>query len=357
VEIVNTTPIVADALLIQNPELGNWILLVTAKATFNVEENGSVALDRENPFPLLQDDEETEFGLLPRDNLPRWDDVFEVIVLGQAHAPGGKPASQMDVSFAIDREIRRLRVFGDRAWAGSGLEARITRPQPFTEMPLTYERAFGGTCEILIDRESPVDVADPNNPAGRGLDPGPAIQQMAKLLNPPRGYPQYEGIRLLPNVEHPRRQITKWDDAPKPASFATVPLSTALHMDRGTDIKEGETPDDGDSPFTVGMFHRAHPECMMPLPRPDATVRLEGMTPVGKLEFKIPQIEVFADFQLGQVVDALPLKPHLLVLLPEEMKFYLVYRNRLLIDLVDEDERGVRFRIEKGWHQPQEVSA
>ena len=355
-EITNTTPIVADALLIQNPELGNWILIATAKATFCVEEDGSVGLDRENPLPLLLQDEETELGLLPRDNLPRWDDAFEVILLGKAHAPNGKPVPQMDVSIAIDKQKRRLRVFGDRAWSGSGAEAQITRPQPFTEMPLTYERAFGGTCEVLIDRESPIDIADPNNPAGRGIDPGPAIQHLTKTLNPPKGYPQYQGIRLLPNVEHPMRLIARWEDAPLPASFAAVPLSTALHMNRAIDIKEGETPTLEDPPFTAAIFHRAHPECVMPLPMPDATVRLEGVTPGGQLEFNLPQIQVFADFQFGTETGTMPLVPHMLVLLPEEMRLYIVYRNRMYRDLSDADERGVRIRLEKGWLQPQEVS-
>jgi hypothetical protein len=177
------------------------------------------------------------------------------------------------------------------------------------------------------------------------------------MLNPPKGYPQYEGIRLLPNIENPRSLITKWDDAPQPASFATVPLSTALHMNRAIDLEEGETPTLDDPPFTAATFHRAHPECVMSLPAPDATVRLEGVTPGGKLEFKLPQIQVFADYQLGMETGTMPLAPHMLVLLPEEMRFYIVYRNRMYMDLADEDERGVRIRIEKGWFQPHEVPA
>lgn len=356
-EVINTSPVVAGALLIQNPELGNWILIATAKATFCVEADGSVALDREDPLPLLLQDEETELGLLPRDNLPRWDNVFEVALLGKAHTPGGKPVAQMDVSISIDKEIRRLRIFGDRAWSGKGTEAQITKPQTFTEMPLTYERAFGGTCEVLVDRESPIDIADPNNPVGRGIDPDPTIQQLIKLLNPPKGYPQYEGLRLLPNVEDPRRLVTKWDDAPKPASFATVPLSTALHMDRAVDVKEGETPNFDDPPFTVATFHRAHPDCIIPLPAPDATVKLTGVTANGLLEFTLPQIQVLADFQFGMGTGTLPLAPHMLMLLPEEMRFYIVFRNRMYLDLNDEDERSVRIRIERGWHRPQEAPA
>ncbi len=344
-------------MLIQNPELGNWILLATAKATFCVEEDGSVALDRENPFPLLLEDEETELGILPRDNLPRWDDVFEVAMLGKAYTPDGKPAYQMDVSFGVGKETRVLRVIGDRAWSGKGQEAQITRPQPFTEMPLTYERAFGGTCEVLIDRESPIDIADPNNPIGRGLNAEPAVQQLTRMLNPPKGFPQYNELRLLPNVENPKALIARWDDAPTPVSFATVPLSTALHMNRAVDLKEGEEPTLEDPPFTAATFHRAHPDCVMALPEPDASVRLTGVTRKGRLEFKLPQIQIFADFQFGFQSGSLPLRPHFLMLLPEQMRFYIVFRNRMFFDLSEEDERGVRIRLERGWYQPQEVPA
>lgn len=356
-DVVNTSPVVADALLIQNPELGNWILLVTAKATFCVEEDGSVALDRENPLPLLLNDEETELGILPRDNLPRWDDVFEVALLGKARAPEGKPVYQMDVSFSVGKERRVLRVFGDRAWSGKGAEAQITRPQPFTEMPLTYERAFGGTCEVLIDKESTLDIADPNNPVGRGLDPGAGVKQLSELLNPPKGYPQYDELRLLPNVENPRALVTKWEDAPTPASFATVPLSTALHMNRAVDYNSDQDPPYEDSPFTPATFHRAHPDCIIRLPEAGADVRLTGVTPNGVLNFKLPEIKIVADYQFGAQAGTMALVPHMLMLLPEEMRFYIVFRNRMFFDISEEDVRGVRIRLERGWYQPQEVTA
>ena len=45
----------------------------------------------------------------------------------------------------------------------------------------------------------------------------------------------------------------------------------------------------------------------------------------------------------------------MLMLLPEEMRFYIVFRNRMFFDLSEEDQRGVRLRLERGWYQPEKV--
>lgn len=353
-DIVNTTPAVVSTVLTDNPELGQWIVLVTAKVSFVMEKDGSIAIDREDPFSLFDQDVATELGLLPRDNLPRWDNAFEVILLGKAHTPANQPLTQMEVAFSIADCRRRLRVFGDRAWEGKGANTRITSPRPFREMPLTYERAFGGSCEVLIDRESPIDIMDPNNPVGRGFDPEPAMAQLGTLLKAPKGYPKYEGWRLLPNVEDPSVLITTWDDAPQPASWATVPLSTALHMNRAITLKEGETPTFEDPPFTPALFHRAHPNCVIPLPKPDAMVKLEGVTPGKALSFMLPQIRVLADYVFGEDTGTLPLAPHMLLLLPEDRRMYIVFRARMYTNIIKGEERSLRIRLEKGWHTPTE---
>ena len=51
--------------------------------------------------------------------------MFEVIVLGRAHARGGRPVGQMRVTVRVGPQLRELAVFGDRVWQGAGKERRV----------------------------------------------------------------------------------------------------------------------------------------------------------------------------------------------------------------------------------------
>ena len=68
----------------------------------------------------------------------------EVLVAGKAMAPGGRPVTEMAIGFEVGEVSRVFNIFGDRQWAGDPSDPTITAPQPFTEMPLIAERAFGG---------------------------------------------------------------------------------------------------------------------------------------------------------------------------------------------------------------------
>lgn len=70
----------------------------------------------------------------------------EVVVEGMAMPADGVAVPAMGVRLAIGGVDKRLRVFGDRRWLRTRESGRfaISDPAPFTEMPLTLERAFGG---------------------------------------------------------------------------------------------------------------------------------------------------------------------------------------------------------------------
>src|SRR5512140_990695 len=60
--------------------------ILVAKATFALAPGDRAELVTQDPFPIYEQDEKTESGLLPSDAVPRRDRVFEVIVLGAAYA-------------------------------------------------------------------------------------------------------------------------------------------------------------------------------------------------------------------------------------------------------------------------------
>src|SRR5262249_40687958 len=96
----------------------------------------------------------------------------------------GHPGNQIE---------RRIAVFGERRWRTGIGATEPGPPDPFTSIPLTWERAFGGA---RFD----------DNPAGVG-HPGSAAGS-----HPPR----------LPHLEDPTHLLVSPRDAPPPACFGPV---------------------------------------------------------------------------------------------------------------------------------------
>jgi uncharacterized protein YjbI with pentapeptide repeats len=114
----------------------------------------------------------------------------EVLVAGSAVAPDGQSVRSLGVAFEVGPVAKRLAVFGNRFWQQTPYGPVFTAPEPFTELRLVPERAFGGP-------------GHPTNPGGLGF---PAQQLLASGQPVP-----------LPNIEIARNLITSVTDAPMPA--------------------------------------------------------------------------------------------------------------------------------------------
>jgi hypothetical protein len=351
-KLTNGTPLTAELVVAEPDQPGLRAGMVVAKATFLFDPHGNTQLDDQNPFPILQNDEPTEFGLLPRDNFPRQEPGFEMIFLGCAHAPGQRPVAGLRVVLGLDQVWRELLVFGDRSWIRRGSNAIIGEPVPFVRMPLGWDRAYGGTAEILIDEDAFLEVGDPHNRSGKGFDPEPAARAAAEQLRAPAPYPLFSPDRALPNVERSDRPIRLWSDAPPPASWATVPLDSALQALRTFDLPEDHTmPEDLQEALSSSRFFRAVPEWILPVPPAGAQIYMENLYRWGaRVRFPLPQVQVFADYQVGDRAGTLELEPQMLVLLPEESRFYLVFRKVFNFQDAPEIERSMRLRAVPGWY-------
>lgn len=355
---MNNTPIPAKLTISEIYGMDDRFGIVVAKATYKFDNQGNVEIDTQEPFPLFGNDEKTELGLLPRDDFPRKDSVFEVILLGSAFAPRGKSTESMTVSLTVGKHKRKIVVFGDRQWIRDSIskdKAVISKPKLFTSMPLTYERAFGGSCEVFLDKDSPVTVADPINRSGRGFDFEAIIKGISEQFYTAKGYPIFDKTRCLPNVEHSDQLIKKWDDVPTPACWATVPMDTGIHAKRSMDISKininQDDPLGSDFPTSLpldkGVFHRASPEWIIDLPQKGAQIILEGLTPEGILKFALPSLRIFMDYVVGDRSGVRELSPQMLVLLPDEKRFYVVHRHVFNVDYQPGIERSMRLRFQE----------
>jgi hypothetical protein len=120
----------------------------------------------------------------------------EVLLTANCHAPPGRTATVMDATLNIGPLAKTLRVYGDRVWLRDASGAFFVEgPAPFREMPLRWERAFGG-------------LSLPYNPMGRGMEPWIAE----------------DGRRLfyLANIESPKNPVLHIDQKPAPECFAPI---------------------------------------------------------------------------------------------------------------------------------------
>jgi hypothetical protein len=342
-ELANPHPIPAMLTVSELPGFSLRLALAFAKATFTIA-GGRAVLETQAPGKLLLVDTPTPLGDLPRDDLPRSDSVFEVVLLGKARAAGGVPCRRMQVSMTVGSTRRDLVVTGDRCWEMWQSGPRPGEPEPFAAMPLTWARAFGGTCAVEVDRESFVDLCDVRNAAGRGWNPATAADALGTQLKSPAGFPRFDPTRLLPNVERPESLVTAWEDSPEPACWAPVPTTSSLHV--GRMVQDGP-----DGPLVgPGVFHRAHPDWVLPgVPEADALVEVDGVTERGPWAFSLPRLGVQIDLRTGSVTRTMVLAPQLLVLLPEESRCQLVYRGWLQVPEPDGQPRQARLRADERW--------
>lgn len=350
-ELTNATPLAVElkAGAPHGLRFSERLGLIAAKATFRVEPGGAVRLDGDAPLPCFVKDEETELGLLPQDDLVRWDDdVFEVVLLGAAYAPGGRPAPEVVVTMSLGSITRRLVVIGERSWPAG--PANVT---PFERLPMTWERAYGGQCDVEIDRGAIVQLGEPLNPAGVGFDPEPGAKQLAEHLGCPPGYPIVPPALRLPNLERPEARIQQRSDAPPPTCWATLPMQSGIHALRiAAEQERRRLPPEAvdDNPVA---FHRAHPDWVIPMPQRAAAFLLENATPEGRLAFTLPELRVLCDFARGSAVSTFELMPQRLVMLPEERCFTLSYGRTFRYPYLPGEPRSLRLRTERGWYRPE----
>jgi hypothetical protein len=215
----------------------------------------------------------------------------DIYLEGHAWAPGGQPCEESMVAIAVGPCRRGALVFGDRTWTSGILGARPSRPRPFTTIPLTYERCFGGPTSE-------------HNPVGCGL-----YERQRDAIGQP-----------LPNLEDPPAQITTLSDRPRPAGFGPIARHWRPRRDHGGTYDEHWRrnraplwPKNADA-----RLFNAAPSDLVAQPRlaGGESVQLLGVHPDGPIGFALPRITLKAKFTLRRgeswqhmQLDALRLEP------------------------------------------------
>lgn len=280
--------------------------VVVVKGTFEADVKGNLSLAREQR-PLVATDE--HYGD-PETSCVRYEGDFarhkpltDVVVVGKAVAPGGRPVTELLVRLEIAGRSKDVLVVGERRWVRALGGLVSSPPVPFMEMPLTFDRAFGGQD----DAKGPGLVAvEHRNLAGVGL-------------HVHRGASEIEGTPL-PNLEDPRERITSPRDRPKPVGLGCMGRTWKPRIDHaGTyDAKWRDEvcpflPKD----FDPRYFQCAPPDQQVPRFRGGEVIRCVHMAERAVVQYVIPALRVPVRFdfegesksRLGEL-DTVVLEPH-----------------------------------------------
>jgi len=282
-DLLNATPLVVAYTQGRAPD-GRESLVVVAKGTFNLPLDGSEPVLAENQQPLLMAD--TFYGE-PGLSAPRQEMDFapvkpfcDVVVLGKAYAPGGRPATQVTAGIRVGRVSKAISVVGPRQWQSGMLGVSASVAQPFTEQDISYAQAFGGSHPMEDDPELRHCYLD--NPVGCGWYPSaiptaeivgmplPATEELGKPIDSPSG--DYKPMALGPiGRSWPSRAgfAGTYDEAWLADCFPFLPAD-----------------------FDTRYYQAAPPDQQTDYLRGGEDVLLLNLTRQERAGFKVPRIEV-----------------------------------------------------------------
>ncbi len=245
--------------------------LVAVKATYRIRSTGALVLADEQPPPLVAPEYYGEPGassLRYEADLVSPKPTTDVLLNGTAYAPQGRPTTEFMVAMRIGELRKSIKVFGNRMFKRGLLGDSPTAPEPVKEVPITYERAYGGFDQSNPDpRKQRIEA---RNPVGCGL--------VAR-----------EGLPY-PNFEYPSGRIEKAG----PAGFGPLASywSPRLELQGTYDErwKKGRfplLPDDWKPQSLLCAPADQRPEQHL---RGGEVVELENLTPDGNLRFELPKV-------------------------------------------------------------------
>lgn len=314
-------------------EAGREFWLVVIKAAFEILPDGrQVLLDEQVPVvraPVFAGDpmqtellEESDFNL---EKLRT-----DVLIAGQAHAPGGRPTTEMSVRLKVADIDKALRVTGDRVFERGLVSGRLARPQAFSRMPISWARSYGGT-----DMTASKPAWEPRNPVGTGF----AVDSR-----------QLAG-RLAPNFEYPDAPYRSCGHG-RPAGFG--PVARHWQPRVGYAGTYGDDWHRNRNPLPPQDFDRTFYQCApvdqqtrIPLAGHEQ-VQLYHLTADGLLQFLLPRVSFDLVTQFYRRPDRRHRAAlHTLWLLPDQRRFVMAWQSALACPYDEERLKSTTVRMKR----------
>lgn len=330
-EFINTTPFPAELARATLMYRDLMLATVVAKCGFEVSPTGEVSVVADQAV-VQEADIDTPYGTIDGDMVPLKQGC-DFAVMGCARPfPRGRAATELDVRLRVGDFARDWRVFGDRRWKKTAQGFEISPPAPFTEMPLVYGNAYGGSA--VATRRLKMQCFE--NPVGKGF----VIREG-----------DVDGL-ALPNLEEADRLIATWKDQLVPAGLAPLPRQSTLRGARGYRIDL----DAGTTTIQPLAFCFSHPQMILPAYPAGEPFELTGMGLRERMTFNVPAVHLSIQLQLGAREYELSLVPDTLCVFPDHARFFVVARRAFLYQFVPERSRRIRLNARPASSPPSSLT-
>ena len=346
-QLLNATRMNANYAMGMDPS-GRELLVVVVKGTFRLPHDGEEPALATEQAPLIDAD---QFSGEPGVSAPLYECDYaptkprcDVLLNGSAYAPLGRTTRRVTVSLRVGSLSKSFDVIGNRHWVGALVGVVASSPEPFSSMPISYDRAYGG-----------IDSAHPDqarhryyecNHAGVGFHhhterefidgtPLPNTEENGHPIVDPRGSYSPMAFGSIARAWHPRVQLAgtydqKWLD----------------------DIFPFLPPD-----FDNRYYQAAPEDQQIDYLQGGEEVVLENLTPSGCLAFRLPTISVPVVYyrrnadnhEAKAVIDTLMIEPDL-------DRFSITWRSSLPLHRnMFEVEQVLAGEMPRSWHRAREL--
>jgi hypothetical protein len=313
-QVDNRTPFRPGLFLFPDPN-GVETIYLALKATFALVKGQVQVAEQQTPIGKTD-----EFWGPPGKSSIRYageahlcKPATDVVVVGAAYAPNGRPAPYFGVSISVGRLKKVLHVFGDRTWTSAVLAMVPSSPVPAVSIPLVWERSYGGQHDV----GNGVVVSEPRNPVGCGFKGKRSAREMAGLP--------------VPNLEDPRHPIQELGTCPGPSGVGFVAPSwqpraalAGTYDDAWQRTRAPFLPTDFDPRF----LQEAPADQIYPgRIQGGEPVELLNLSPAGPQRFRLPHCEFETTVLLGGETVRPRLELETLLLEPDQDHFSMVWRG------------------------------
>ncbi len=297
---------------------GREVAIVVIKATYDMPADSRTPITPRSSeqVPLVEADEYAgEPGLsapLVETDYSVFKPYCDVLLLGSAYTPGGRPAERAAVRMQVGASNKTIAVSGNRQWRRGGMGLRGGTPGLFNVLPISYDNAFGG-----IDRTNEAKGKSDTfvqNPVGQGY-----YKNTKAALGQP-----------LPNTEELRNPVHSPDGNYLPMAFGPIGRSwfprhkfAGTYDERWTKERAPILPTDFDSRY----FQCAPVDQQISYPDGSERVILQNLTHDGYVEFSLPSDTMPVIFLLhrGEDVET-NANIDTIVLEPDRRRFSMTWR-------------------------------
>jgi len=328
---------------------GEYLFSVLVKRSYRIVQ-GRAAQRSERDAPLRLTDQyydngDPEWSVVEHENeVAPFKAASDVVIIGKAHAPQGQLIEAMAVGVRIGEQQKVLQVIGDRRcqWR-DGAAPVFSDPEPFLEMEIRYDRAYGGRDE-KSDPNLPFFY--PRNDMGRGV----ALRNVREVV---------DGL-ALPNIEAaddlltPERVViedpTCWPEQPLPQGLGwrqrtwyprsaligslppflqpgTVTIEERMKLLPPNHValaRQMRLP-----PFEAQFNNGASLGLVLASLNGDEAVSLRGLTREGRLDFQLPGDVPQITLDLGHGEQLLKTRIHTVSIRPDDLELDIVSRGTL----------------------------